>query len=245
MGLLPDLDRSTTQALEPEYRTLAVADDGTTRTDDWVLESEPLWPWGWEVDLWVEPCAGALVLGRLTVGGFWQGGGELVFDNWTLQRGGRVYVPWPRARFSFIDGLGPAGANTSTVRGWAKRRQPHEPVLGAIWLLGRSKNAGTKGSTTSTTIPTGVTEYKAVPEDGATADLRIVESWTPTGGAAIALGAYRLDPAAETPPGAEASDGWRVAPPATGAAIGVVNEDAGNDRPVWLYWRYDLLRACR
>jgi len=164
-------------------------------------------------------------------------------NGWLATRGGRIFVPFPGFVLTFKDGLAAGGSNESTVDLVAHPRIPGAPFQGSTELRGVQTNAGTQGASTDTAVPPGATGYYVVPEDITADQLSIVELWTPTGGAATVLGAYKLDNASSTAGAALSAAPWRPTPPLPDSEIRVTNADATNARPCWVYWRFDLLAA--
>ena len=108
-------------------------------------------------------------------------------------------------------------------------------------LYGRSVADVAAAGSTAFTVPSGATEYRVVPESGATLPFTITAQDTPDGGATETWESFLLDPTAPTDSAGGAVGGWTPAPPAVDGEILVANSDAINLRSVVVLWRMDLL----
>ena len=225
---------------EAEYGTLTVADSGT-RSDEHPVGENRDPAVGWELSFIVALAAQDRLLGRLVYRGAWQGAAlALTVDAWDANRGGRVFIPWPFFRLSFVSALSPAVPANHTVTYHARPWRADRPVLGQTSLYGRSLVSVVAGGTTSTAVPAGATHYYVAPNSGG-AGFAVEEAATPSGGSEQAWDAYTLDPLASYSAGLSAPEGWRRVPPAVSTTVvRIVNLDAINARKLAIHWRYDL-----
>jgi hypothetical protein len=225
----------------PEYRDLAVLDDGN-ESDGWTVEADPLsWSYGWDVYLSVELAPKSMLKGILQLRPPGQDQIDVEISGWDADSGGVFSVPYPSLKLSFKDGVAPGDGNKSIVHCHACPRSPGSPLLATV-LYGSQVHKATKGTTSTVVVPKGATHYTFAPTSAVTADLSHQARTTPTGGVEYDLDLVTVD---LTKPATDASDSgtaWRRLSPMCGARVLlVINGDAVNDRNVALRWRFPLL----
>lgn len=230
-SFLPGLER---------FAALSVADSGT-RSDEIHIGYSETRADAWTVALKTTLAAKDRVLGRLGVSPYMQSAGiGHQYDAWDVNRGGLIFVPYPRIKLSFVSALSPTVPANHTLnvsalpwRGGA--------IIGSTSLYGRSTVSLAASGTTNTTVPDGATHYYVAPQSGLTAKVTVTEYATPSGGSEVEWDSWQLDPTAAVAAHGDAPASWRLVPPAVATtAIRMVNGDGVNARKLTIHWRYDL-----
>ena len=187
---------------------------------------------GWELAISVEAGADSRPELNLRMSDRWDGNNPLLVVGARCDRGGRIFLPFPRVDFTAADA---AAAAAGTARVLARPWCPGESIVGARVLYGLDRASIAAGATSLFAVPVGATHYRVSASGVVTQTLTVLE----VGGDGVNAARYVLDPGAAGQP----SD-WREVPPIsdndTQLDISITNNNGATAAAVAVAWRYEL-----